>query len=188
MDESKTRWWVLISTTLVVLLIDQISKRVVVENMLLGESVTVIDPVFRITRSFNTGAAFGFLPEAGDLFLVIAIIVIIGLFFYYPRLPADARITRLATGMVCGGALGNAFDRIQYEHVVDFIHYRIPGMISNVSNLADHAIVFGVILIMIDSWLQERREAQAAAAQAHADDAAATDADDSSSEQESLVS
>ena len=185
MDESKTRWWVLISTTVTVLLIDQISKRVVVDNMLLGESISVIDPIFRITRSFNTGAAFGFLPEAGDLFLVIAIVVIIGLFFYYPRLPADARITRVAMGMVCGGALGNAFDRIQYEHVVDFIHYRIPGVISNVSNLADHAIVFGVILIMIDSWLQERRDAQAAAAQA---DAAPVDADDSSSEKETMVS
>jgi signal peptidase II len=56
-----------------------------------------------------------------------------------------------------GGALGNALDRATIGAVIDFIHYTIPNVISNVSNLADHAIVGGVILILFDSWVTEPR-------------------------------
>lgn len=165
------RWLLLISTTSIILAIDQITKRWVVDNLLLGETIEPIPfltPYFQITRSFNTGAAFGFLPEASDIFLIIAIVVIIGLFFFYPRIPDKAHITRFSTGLVAGGALGNAVDRLTYEHVVDFIHYQIPDVISNVSNIADHAIVFGVLLIFFENWrlesLEKQREAQAALA------------------------
>ena len=81
-----------------------------------------------------------------------------GCSFFYDQIPDEAQITRIATGLICGGALGNAVDRIRHEHVVDFIHYQIPGVISNVSNLADHAIVFGVALILIESWRVDREE------------------------------
>lgn len=166
MSQNLRRWLLLLVTTGVVLGIDQITKRLVVDSMLLGETrrpIEFLAPLFQITRSFNTGAAFGFIPGASDLFLIIAIVVVIGLFFYYPRIPNEAKITRFATGLVCGGALGNAVDRLTYDHVVDFIHYQIPNVISNVSNLADHAIVLGVLLIVYDSWrlerLEKRREA-----------------------------
>lgn len=144
-----------------VLLSDQLSKLWVIDNLLLGESIQplpFLTPYFQITRSFNTGAAFGFLPEVGDIFIVIAFVVVIGIFFFYPRIPDEAVLTRLATGMVAGGALGNAVDRIIHGHVVDFIHYQIPNVISNVSNIADHAIVGGVLLIIYESWRLEKRQ------------------------------
>ncbi|MBI5667150.1 MAG: signal peptidase II [Chloroflexi bacterium] len=140
-----------------VLAIDQITKRVVIENVALGQTVRLIpalSPFFQITRSQNTGAAFGVLPQGGDVFLVIAIVVVAAMVYFYPRIPAEARLTQFATGLICGGALGNALDRLQYGHVVDFIHYQIPGLISNVSNLADHALVLGVIILFVDSWRQ----------------------------------
>src|SRR5262245_36871103 len=101
----------------------------VVHDLVVGETrrlIPVLSPFFQITRSQNTGAAFGFLPQAGDLFLLIALIVVLGLLFFYPRIAPEAWITRIATGMICGGALGNAVDRIIYGNVVDFIHYQIP--------------------------------------------------------------
>lgn len=162
----RKRWLGLLLVVISIVAADQLSKRWVVENLLLNESrqpIPAMSDYFQITRSYNTGSAFGFLPEAGDIFLVLAVAVVIALFFFYPRIPANAWLTRLATGLVCGGALGNALDRIQYEHVVDFIHYQIPGLVSNVSNVADHAIVLGVALIFIDSWWQERQQKQQAA-------------------------
>ena len=63
----------------------------------------------------------------------------------------------LATGIVVGGAIGNVIDRLQHGHVIDFIHYQIPGFVSNVSNLADHAIVGGVLLIIGESFWRERK-------------------------------
>jgi signal peptidase II len=61
---------------------------------------------------------------------------------------------------VCGGAIGNALDRLEYGAVIDFIHYTIPGVISNVSNLADHAIVFGVLLLVLESWRGDEHQAK----------------------------
>lgn len=158
---SKTRsWLLLLVTVMVVLAVDQVTKRWVVENVRVGETVRPIpalSPFFQLTHSENTGAAFGFLPDAGDIFLVIAGIVVVAMLYYYPRIAESDRMSRTAIGLICGGALGNALNRIEYGHVVDFIHYHIPGVISNVSNIADHAIVLGVILLFIDSWRAERR-------------------------------
>jgi signal peptidase II len=161
------RWLLLFGLIVVVLVVDQLTKQWVLNNLQVYESIQPIPalaPFFRITYSQNTGAAFGFLPQAADLFLVIALVVVSVMIYFYARVPADGQVTRFAIGLICGGALGNALDRLQHGYVVDFIHYLIPGLISNVSNLADHAIVIGVILIFVDSWLSDRRKKAAAVA------------------------
>lgn len=142
-----------------VLAVDQISKRAVVDALRVGETIRPIPalaPLFQVTFIYNTGAAFGFLPQAGDLFVVVAVVIVVGLLFFYAHIPPGA--PRIAVGLVCGGALGNAIDRVTAGAVIDFIHYQIPGVISNVSNLADHAIVGGVLIIFIDSWRRPRGE------------------------------
>ncbi len=157
------RWLLLIAIIAVVLLVDQVTKRVVVDTLVVGQSLQPIPqlaPLFQITYSQNRGAAFGFLPQAGDVFLVLAVIIIIGMVIFYPRLPDKAHFSRLAFGLVCGGAIGNALDRLEYGAVIDFIHYTIPGVISNVSNLADHAIVFGVLLLVLESWRTDGQKAK----------------------------
>jgi signal peptidase II len=162
MSRSARQWFRLLFLIGIVLLVDQVSKRIVVEQLYVGQTVTPIPalvPYFQITRSENIGAAFGFLPQAGDLFLIIAVVVVIAMIIFYPRIPEHATLTRIGTGLVCGGALGNALDRLQYGAVVDFIHYQLPFLqISNVSNLADHAIVLGVLLIFLDSWRREPKK------------------------------
>lgn len=160
------RWIELFAVIGVVLLVDQLTKRLVVDSLALGQAIEPIPALrdfFQITRSHNTGASFGILPQAGDLFLVIALGIVIGMIVFYPRIPLEARVRRLALAMVCGGALGNAIDRLEYGYVIDFIHYTIPGLVSNVSNLADHAIVLGVLILFIESWLAERQEKRKAA-------------------------
>lgn len=165
MNRSPRYWLMLLAIIAIVLAADQLSKRLVVESLSLGESrqpIPALTPFFQITRSHNTGSAFGFLPQAGDLFLVIAVVVVIAMFYFYPRISERATLQRIGAGLICGGALGNAIDRIQYGLVIDFIHYQIPGVISNVSNIADHAIVIGVGLIIIDGWLKDRAEKRTA--------------------------
>lgn len=163
------RWVSLFALIANVLLIDQLTKRIVLATLSPGDSVNLIpflSPFFRITYIENTGSAFGFLPQAGDLFLIIALVVVISLIIFYPRVPPEAVLTRRAVGFVAGGALGNALDRILHGAVIDFIHYSIPGVFSNVSNLADHAIVLGVLLLIVDSWRPKRPPA---VEQAHGD-------------------
>ncbi len=163
MNPTLRRWLRLLVIVAMVLAVDQITKRLVVDNMILGETRRIIpflSPLFQIVRSHNTGASFGLLPWAGDIFTVIALIVVCVLVYMYPRIPDEKRLAWLATGLIVGGALGNVLDRLSYGYVVDFINYQIPGVISNVSNLADHAIVLGVILFFISSWRDERNNAQ----------------------------
>jgi len=161
---AKLRNWILLfAVTGLVLAADQISKNIVQRTMYLGQSIDIINPFFAITYSENSGASFGFLPQAGDIFLILAIVIVTGIFIFYPRIPQKAALTRIGIALVCGGALGNAVDRLTQGAVIDFIHYEIPGVISNVSNLADHAIVIGVILILINSWRYEDKKKEAAA-------------------------
>ncbi len=154
-------YWMLLIVIVGVLVIDQTTKWAVITSLQPYQTlqpVPALVPYFQITYTQNTGSAFGFLPQAGDLFLIIAVVVVIAMIYFYPRVPANSHLTRLAIGLICGGALGNALDRLQHGHVVDFIHYQIPGLVSNVSNLADHAIVLGVILIFVDGWLADRQK------------------------------
>jgi signal peptidase II len=168
MSVKQKRWlWVLLLISAVVA-VDLISKQSVSENLALGETrepVGFLAPYFQITLSYNTGAAFGMLPDAGNIFLIVAIVIVIGMMFFFNRIPDNGTMTRVGIGFIVGGALGNAIDRIQHGHVIDFIHYSLPQLnLSNVSNLADHAIVLGVILVLIDSWRLERLEKAADAA------------------------
>ncbi|MBZ0287196.1 MAG: signal peptidase II [Anaerolineae bacterium] len=173
MSLKSRRWIFLFVLVAAVITVDQLSKRWIVSNLQIGERlqpIPALSSFFQLLRSRNTGAAFGFLSQAGDLFLVISLIVVVVMIYYYPRIADNGRLSRIATGLICGGALGNAIDRLTYGHVVDFIHYQIPNLISNVSNLADHAIVLGVILLFIESWRSERARATAEEATAGTND------------------
>ncbi len=164
MNPTLRRWLRLIVIVGLVLLADQITKRLVVENLLVGETrriVPFLSPFFQITLSHNTGASFGLLPNAGDLFAIVALIVVGVLVYMYPRIPDEKRLAWIATSLICAGALGNVLDRANYGYVVDFIHYQIPNLISNVSNIADHSIVLGVILFFISSWRDETEKSKA---------------------------
>jgi signal peptidase II len=168
MNSNLRKWLFLLVIVVVVIALDQFTKQLVITNLRLGESdrlIPALYPYFQIVRSENTGAAFGFLSQSSDLFLVIALVVVVIMLFFYPRVPDKAHLTRFAMGLVVGGALGNAIDRIIHGAVIDFINYQIPNLVSNVSNLADHAIVLGVLIIVIQSWRsdieQDRAQAEA---------------------------
>lgn len=148
------KWIILGSSLLVTASVDQASKHWIVANLELYESTSPIlslAPLFQFTRSSNSGAAFGILPMAGDAFMLVALLIIAGLLWYFRSTRPEARLVPFAIGLVIGGAVGNVLDRLQYGHVVDFIHYQIPDLISNVSNLADHAILLGAMLVVIES-------------------------------------
>lgn len=155
------KWFILLGAVLLMAFADQASKGWIVENLALYQSaqpLPALAPFFQLTRSANTGAAFGILPAAGNVFLLLAFIIIAAMLWQFRSAAPDALLLPLATGIVIGGALGNVLDRLQHGYVIDFIHYQIPGLISNVSNLADHAIVGGVLLILAESFIRERRQ------------------------------
>jgi len=144
----------------IILLIDQFSKGWVLANMQVGQTILVIPafhPYFQFTFSTNTGAAFGILPMAGDVFMVAAVVISILIFYFYWHTSADALLQQVGLAAILGGAVGNVIDRLQHGYVVDFFHLMIPGVISNISNFADHFIVAGAALLIVDSLRRDLR-------------------------------
>ncbi len=154
------KWLLLFVGVALALLIDQGAKGWVLANMQEGEMILLADglhPYLQLTRTANTGIAFGIGSGGSEIFLILSLIITAGLLFYYSRTRPDALLEQIGLTLVIGGALGNVIDRIRFGHVVDFFHIRIPPLgISNVSNFADHMIVIGVVVLLLASILYER--------------------------------
>ena len=130
----------LIGLSTVVVLVDQATKFWIQSRMSYGESVPVISDVFHITYILNPGAAFGILENKTWFFVLIAVLLIGGVAYIYPRLPSDRPLLKLGAGLLTGGAVGKLIDRIRLGQVVDFFDFRIWPIF----NVADIGIVCGV--------------------------------------------
>ncbi|MBC8249121.1 MAG: signal peptidase II [Anaerolineales bacterium] len=128
------------------LVIDQISKRVVMTSFRLGESwnpVAALERWVSLTYVTNTGAVFGLFPDHGIIFMVISVVVIVVIVLYYRHLPGDQWLIQTSLGLQLGGALGNLLDRLRYGHVIDFIDFKVWP----VFNVADSSVFVGVVIL-----------------------------------------
>ncbi|MFJ7728956.1 signal peptidase II [Neobacillus sp. NPDC097160] len=139
-----------------VILLDQVTKWLIVNNMYLGESITIIDKVLYITSHRNRGAAWGILQGQMWLFYVITVVVIGAIMFYLHKAAKGKWLLGVSLAFMLGGAIGNFIDRVLRKEVVDFIHTYIFSYNFPVFNIADSALVIGVILLMIQMLREER--------------------------------
>lgn len=139
--------------TAVVIILDQVTKQVAQSLLVFQVPVPVI-PFFNFTLSYNTGAAFSFLAEAGGwqrwFFVLLALFVSAVIFFWIKKLPPTERWVAIALAMILGGALGNVIDRVLFGHVIDFIHLYYEQWSWPIFNIADSAISVGVTMLIID--------------------------------------
>jgi signal peptidase II len=144
--------WLLLSA--VVIGLDQWSKHWVLNSLPEYQPVTVIENYWNWYRSYNTGAAFSFLADAGGwqkyLFAALAAIISGVLAFWLSRIPRGHWREALPFSLVIGGALGNLIDRLMHGHVVDFIQWHWKEAYYYPSfNIADSAIVCAAILLLV---------------------------------------
>ena len=146
--------------SLCVLVLDQLSKLWVLGNFREYEVVEVW-PVFNLTLVYNRGAAFSFLADAGGwqhyLFVGLALVVSLVLLIWLARLDASRRIEAWGLSLILGGAVGNLVDRLRLGKVVDFLQWHWDQHYFPSFNLADAAITLGVVLLLLDWWLDLRR-------------------------------
>lgn len=148
-----------IAGTIVVL--DQLTKELVRRNLAFEEMWAPWDwlmPYARIVNWRNFGAAFGMFQNGALVFTILGIVVSILIIFYFPRVPREEWLLRLALALQLGGALGNLIDRLTQGYVTDFIS--VGGF--PVFNVADSCLTIGAVLLVVSVWLQDREQPESA--------------------------
>jgi signal peptidase II len=156
------RGWLLALSALIIAL-DRYTKHWVSRHIEIGNVIIVIPHVFAISHVQNPGAAFSMFTDSPHpertrwLLTIFSIVAALVVFVILVRIGRRLTLAAVALALVLGGAIGNAWDRIAYGTVVDFlevhiVHYHWPDF-----NVADSAIVIGGILLLIDS-LRPRKE------------------------------
>ena len=143
--------WLAVSA--LILALDQLTKYWVLTSLPEYTAIPVIEGVWNWYRTYNTGAAFSFLADAGGwqkyFFLVLAVAISGLLAFWLSRTPRGDWKTALPYALVIGGAIGNVIDRMVHGHVVDFIQWHWQEHYWPAFNIADMAIVGGAIGIAL---------------------------------------
>lgn len=151
---------------LVVIVLDQLTKAMVL-NAIDAAHISqipdgyriaeVLPPVFNLTYVLNTGVSFGLFGGGAGRWILSAFSILVAgaLAFWATR--SDRKLMVAAIGLVMGGALGNVFDRIRFGGVVDFLDFSGTGLFPWIFNIADAGITVGVVLLILDSFLSERR-------------------------------
>ncbi|BDI07156.1 signal peptidase II [Sphaerotilus microaerophilus] len=160
---SLTTW---LSLALLVILLDQLTKVLIVGRFAYGDSVLVTD-WFNLVRVHNTGAAFSFLAQAAGWqrwFFVVLGVGASAMFIWMLRSHAGQKLFSFAVAMLLGGAIGNVIDRLWHGYVVDFLQFHwgflaplFSGGYFPAFNLADSAITLGAVCLILDELLRVRR-------------------------------
>ncbi len=144
--------------TAILILMDQISKYIIVKTMNIGESISVIGEVLQITSHRNYGAAWGMLQNQMIFFYIITIIVLIALIYFYYKEAADNLLMQCGLMLIFAGAIGNFIDRLFRGNVVDFIDTKIISYDFPIFNVADSCLTIGVFILLYELLFNQKEE------------------------------
>ncbi len=128
-----------------ILVLDQLTKKLIYLNFLPGQSRPIIENIFHLTLVYNKGIAFGLFGDRVIISVFISIMVIILLIVSVIKIKGHELILKIAFSLILGGATGNLVDRIRFGYVIDFLDFRIWP----VFNVADSAITIGAGLLIV---------------------------------------
>jgi signal peptidase II len=149
-----------IAIVLIVVLLDQLTKRLVVAGMDLYQTIPIVPGLLNLTHIRNSGVAFGLLSTAEFAYKpmvvgVLALLALVGVGIYAAQLPMANRWARAGLALILGGAAGNLVDRARQGYVVDFVDAYWQDWHFWAFNVADAAINVGVGLLIIDLFRSE---------------------------------
>ena len=145
---------------LIIVLLDQLTKWLVVKNMELWERIPIWDPWIAILSHRNRGAAWGMLEGQMWIFTIVTIAVIVGIVYFYHTEAKGKPMYQWSLMILLGGAIGNFIDRLFRGEVVDFVDTYIPIINYHfpIFNVADVALTVAVIMLFIAIIFEERAE------------------------------
>ena len=136
-----------------VVVLDQITKLLVLAKMPLYHSIAVIPGFFNLTHIHNPGGAFGFMATGSQdvrnfLFLGVSAIAMGLIVYFYRSTPKTYPYLASALAMIFGGAVGNLIDRLRFGEVVDFLDVYVGAYHWPAFNVADSAITVGITIFI----------------------------------------
>lgn len=143
----------LVVVVVVLVIIDQLTKYLALDNLALGEVIQVT-PFFNLTLAFNPGGAFGFLAQGGEtlrmlVFIAAVVAIIIIMIAFYVHYYRKSRWPALWIIMIISGAVGNLIDRARFQNVIDFLDLHIYDYHWPTFNFADICVTLGIILLIL---------------------------------------
>jgi signal peptidase II len=129
--------------TISVIVLDQLSKLLIMNYVIMGKSISMVNDILYFTFLSNTGATWGMFKGNNAIFIILSVICLGVMLFYHKALPKPF----YANALIVAGITGNLIDRILWGYVIDFIDLRWWP----VFNVSDSAISIGIAIIIIYS-------------------------------------
>jgi len=146
--------------SLLVIILDQITKQLALNSLSLHQGVNVM-PGFDWYLTFNRGAAFSFLAQAGGwqrwFFTITSIAISAVILFWIKRVPAEDKFTSVSLCLILGGAIGNLIDRVYLGYVIDFIQVWLGSYPWPAFNIADASISIGAVALILSSFINSEK-------------------------------
>lgn len=145
---------------LIVIIIDQVSKYIILNYVLAEYAAIILTPFFAVIQAWNTGVSFSMFNNFGinGVYVLsgVAIIIVIALLKWLKT--EKSRLMQTALGFIIGGAIGNVIDRVRLGAVFDFLDFYVGEYHWPAFNAADSFICMGAILIIINGLFVQKKE------------------------------
>lgn len=144
------------------LVLDQLTKWLVIHRLYLGDEIRVLPGFFNLVHWGNTGAAWSLFHGNNHVLASVSAVALVVLYLARRYFEGDTVPGQVALGLIFGGITGNLIDRLVHRHVIDFLYFHVfrrDGEILGFPafNLADTAICTGVGIVFLLSWAPHRR-------------------------------
>jgi signal peptidase II len=154
---------ILTGVSMLVVALDQLTKFWVLKSIPLNQSVPIWPDFFYFTYIQNRGTAFGFMSDMDSMirvpfFITITIAAALIVYSYQRVVREENLMSRVALGLIWGGALGNLVDRLVYGKVIDFIDIRYDDFRWFVFNVADFFITIGLVYLFFDFVVKRKQK------------------------------
>ena len=152
------RFFIFFVVAIVIIALDQWTKWLVIQSVPLNtswlpESMNWLSPYARLFHIQNRGVSFGMFQGGNTVFIILTTVIVAAIVYYVSHMEHPSDWMWVAAGMYLGGAVGNLIDRLTIGAVTDFISV---GSFY-IFNIADASINVSVVLLLLLSWLHERK-------------------------------
>lgn len=149
---------IMIAAIMMMVLLDQVTKILVMNNIALHQEITIIDQFFKLSHIKNTGISYGGFSDAGPFFFIAIYVLAVGVFSFLAKDIdfINKKLYSISLTMMIAGGIGNLIDRIFFGEVTDMLILVLFNKeLFGVFNVADVFLVVGMVIFAVDIIIED---------------------------------